>query len=75
MSYKLPKPHSRLGYSKTEISRILHKLKIGSEKFWEAFGVNTVACTKKGYYRYYKCDVERALYNLGSSSGIYHAWD
>jgi hypothetical protein len=70
----LPKSKSRLGYSEKEIQAICKARKISMSKFWKAFGVNTVS-VENGESRYYRCDVERALYELNCNDGVYHAWD
>ena len=73
--YKLKEPKDSLGYSRLEISEICLKLKIQPRKFWKAFGVNTCAVGEDGTSRFYKCDVERALYDLNEACGVYHPWD
>ena len=64
-----------LGYTSEEISKICKERKISSNKFWEAFGINTVAISKDGSYRYYRCDVEKALWTLKHKDGKFHLWD
>ena len=71
----LPKPKHRLGYSKEEVLKICRERKIHHATFWKAFGVNTCSLAEDGKPRYYVCDVERALYDLGQKDGKYHQWD
>ena len=71
----LPKPKDTLGYTKEEISVICKERKIPTKKFWNAFGINTVAVAKDGSSRFYQCDVENALYKLHCKDGIWHPWD
>jgi hypothetical protein len=71
----LPKPKHRLGYSSEEIKAICKAKNIKEADFNEAFGCNTCAVAEDGKPRFYVCDVERALYNLGHSDGVYHEWD
>lgn len=71
---ELPKPADPLGYTNEEIKKICKDRDITAKAFNAAFGVNTVAVAKDGTHRYYRCDVERALFNLGKG-GKYHEWD
>ena len=71
----LPKPKHRLGYDDKEIRRICKERKVTYNKFWEAFGVNTVAVAEDGKCRYYPCDVEKALFQLGKKDGVDLPWD
>jgi len=71
----LPKPKDPLGYTKQEILAICRKRKINPQIFWGLFGVNTVAVGKDGKPRFYRCDVEKALYTLGDKDGSWHMWD
>lgn len=71
----LPKSKDKFGYSKEEIELICKERNIKLNKFWIAFGVNTVSVAKDGTSRYYQCDVERALYLLKNKDGQYHLWD
>ena len=71
----LPDPADPLGYTSEEISAICKQLKVDLKKFNKAFGVNTCAVGKDGRSRFYRCDVERALYTLGCKGGKYHEWD
>lgn len=64
-----------LGYINSEIESICKDRNIDIDKFWEAFGVNTVAVGKDGKSRYYKCDVEKALWILNAKDGQFHLWD
>ncbi len=71
----LPISKDQLGYTETEIKKICKECKIEPKIFWKAFGVNTVAIGKDGKARYYRCDVEKALYSLNNPLGKYHPWD
>jgi hypothetical protein len=71
---KLPKSKSKYGYTKEEVEKILVKLNIDKSKFWLAFGINTCALIN-GKIRYYKCDIERTLFELGNKLGKYYEWD
>ena len=71
----LPKPKDKMGYTKEEILGICRERKIHHKTFWRVFGVNTVAVADDGTSRFYVCDVERALYELGKSGGKFHLWD
>jgi hypothetical protein len=71
----LPKPKDPEGYSKEEIAEICMKLGIDKKDFWDSFGINTVRRMPDGTHRFYVCDVERTLYNLGFKEGYPHAWD
>jgi len=68
-------PADPLGYTQKEILTICNKYKIEIKKFDKAFGVNTCAMGNDGTHRYYRCDVESALYNLGVKGGKFHPWD
>jgi len=70
----IPDPADPLGYTNEEILAICKKRKIKPKAFNKEFGVNTCAVGKDGKPRYYLCDIERALYNLGKG-GKYHEWD
>jgi len=72
---ELPNPADPLGYTQNEILAICKKKKINQKQFDKAFGVNTCAVGKDGKHRYYRCDVEKALYNLRAKGGKWHAWD
>ncbi len=73
---KLPKPRYKQGYTEPELRRICKHLLISIESFWEAFGINTCGLSKSGKTTYYYvCDVEKALYKLGSKLGKDHLWD
>lgn len=71
----LSDPKDPRGYSNEEINKILKDNNLNVERFWKAFGICTCLITTNGEYRYYKCDVERALYKLGSKLGKDHLWD
>ena len=71
----LPNPKDKLGYTDEELRNICQQLSISVNKFDEAFGVNTCAIGKDGKSRYYRCDVERTLWKLGSKLGKFHEWD
>ena len=68
-------PADPLGYTSEELSAICKRAKISLEKFNKAFGVNTCAIGKDGKSRFYRCDVERALFTLKHKDGKYHEWD
>jgi len=71
----LKPPKDSLGYIKEEILAICRERKISIKKFNEAFGVNTCSVGKDGKPRYYLCDVEKTLYELGNKDGKYHEFD
>ena len=71
----LPKSKDKLGYSIEEIRNICKKRNITNKAFNKAFGINTCSLGKDGFPRYYRCDVERALYYLGNKDGKYYLWD
>ena len=71
----IPKSKDPLGYTQEEILAICKERKIKPKLFNKEFGVNTCAVGKDGKPRYYSCDIERALYNLGCKDGVYHEWD
>ncbi len=71
----LPKPKHKLGYTGEEVNKICKDRKIDIDIFWEEFGVNTVGVAKDGKVRYYPQDIEKTLYNLKKSDGVYHCWD
>ena len=71
---KLPKSKHKLGYTNEELDSICKRLGIDKGKFNKAFGTNTCAVVK-GVILFYKCDIERALWILGSPAGKYHEWD
>lgn len=71
----LPNSVDPLGYTEKELRSICREQRILFRLFNKAFGVNTVAVGKDGKARYYKCDVERALWMLGHKAGKYHEWD
>lgn len=71
----LSKPKDKLGYQLKEILKICKKNNINLYKFWDTFGYNTCIIAKDGTNRYYACDVERALYKMGSKLGKEHLWD
>ena len=73
--YKLPEPKDSLGYTRFEILQICRDTKTSSPLFWKAFGINTVAVGDDGGSRFYKCDVERTLFNLKKDGGKYYPWD
>ena len=64
-----------LGYTKKELISICKKRNINLNDFWEAFGINTCSIGEDGKPRYYRCDVERALWILNQKDGKQHAWD
>ncbi len=73
----LPKPKSKLGYSRDEVLRICRERKIHHKTFWKAFGVNTVGSeiiNGEMEARFYVRDVEKALWELGKG-GVNHEWD
>jgi len=74
-SILIPDSKDPSGYSNEEINKILKDNNLNLEEFWPAFGICTCLITTKGEYRYYKCDVERALYKMGSKLGKDHLWD
>jgi hypothetical protein len=71
----LPKPKDKHGYTTEEIDLLCQKYKISRKKFSNAFGINTCMIAKDGTVRYYRVDVERALWKLGIKDGKYHEWD
>jgi len=71
----LPSPRDPLGYCRSEILDIIRIRGIHHRTFWKAFGVNTVAVALDGTARFYRCDVERALYLLNKKDGMPHLWD
>lgn len=71
----LPDSKDPLGYTGEEIKQICRDRKIHYKSFNKAFGVNTVVIGADNKPRYYRCDVERALYNLKHSDGQFHCWD
>lgn len=71
---RLPKCKGKYGYTTKQIREICKELKIDENLFWESFGINTCAMWR-GMANYYRCDVEKALYNLGHKLGKYHEWD
>lgn len=73
--YILPEPKDKLGYTRAELSHICRDLNIYYKEFWDAFGVNTCAVGKDGTSRFYKCDVENALYRLKKMGGKFYPWD
>lgn len=72
---KLPKPIDKLGYNIEQVKKICRDNNLSEELFWNKFGVNTCALAKDGSYRFYQCDVERALYLMGCKLGKFHLWD
>ena len=74
--YEMPKPSGKYGYTGRQIDNICRKLSIDIATFWNAFGVNTVAVDNKGDRNYYRCDIERTLFNVTKGKeGKYHEWD
>lgn len=71
----LPSPKDPMGYTEKEIFEICRKRHIERKTFWKAFGVNTVAVAKDGTSRFYRCDIEQALWSLGKLGGKPHPWD
>lgn len=71
----LQKSKDPLGYTQEELIKICKDRNISLEAFDIAFGVNTVTVGEDGKPRYYKCDVERALFKLDEKDGINRAWD
>jgi len=74
-SILIPDSQDPSGYSNEEINKILADNHLSVEKFWKAFGINTCLITTTGEYRYYKSDVKRALYKIGSKLGKDHLWN
>jgi len=75
-SFKMPKPDGKHGHTSVQIYGILKELRIPRKRFWDAFGVNTVAIDEFGTYNYYTCDIERALFNATKGRiGVKHDWD
>ena len=70
----LPKPSGKYGYTECDIYKLCEAKSIPPEKFWQAFGVNTIT-QHEGKSNYYECDVERALHKLGDKDGKFHMWD
>jgi len=72
----LPKPTHKYGYPLKQIKEILEELGIDEKEFNKAFGVNTVGVDEKtDEHILYPCDVERALWKLGSRYGKWYPWD
>ncbi len=71
----LPTPKDPDGYTKEEILAICRERKIHYRTFWKVFGCNTCLLAKDNTIRYYQCDVERALCELGNKDGKFHEWD
>lgn len=71
----LPKPKDPLGYTRREILEIIRDRGVHHMTFWKAFGCNTVAVGDDGEARFYRCDVERALYELRAPDGRPHGFD
>jgi len=71
----LKDPKDPRGYTSEEIKEICKKYKIHWKKFKKAFGCNTCIVAEDNTPRFYKCDVERALYTLGCKDGRFHIWD
>lgn len=68
-------PKDPRGYTIQELRQICKERKIPFYKFDNAFGVNTAIMAEDGTPRYYRCDVERALWRLKDKDGRYHDWD
>ena len=68
-------PTDKLGFTKEEVLKICRDRKIHHKTFWKAFGVNTVGVSKDGTDRFYKCDVQMALYKLNKPGGKWMLWD
>lgn len=71
----LKKSKDPLGYTREEITEICREKNICHKKFWEAFEVNTARVGKDGKPRFFKWDIERALYELNDKDGVYSEWD
>ena len=59
----IKEPRCPIGYSKEEITEMLKELGIPGQKFWEKFGVNTMAMCPHDTARtlYYRVDVKTAI--------------
>jgi len=64
-----------LGYTQEELKQICKERKIKFKDFNIAFGRNTVAIGDDGKPRFYRCDVEKALWTLKHKDGKFHLWD
>lgn len=71
----LPKPKHEYGFTRDQVLEICRERKIHHKTFWKAFGINTCLRDEKMGTIYYRCDIERALANLGKKDGVFHAWD
>jgi len=71
----LQNPKDPRGYTKEEILAICRERKIHYKKFWKALGRNTCLLAEDNTIRYYRCDIELALYDLGYNDGKFHEWD
>lgn len=71
----LKKPKDPLGYTNEELKVICKERKIKFKDFSEVFGINTVVISDDGKPRYYRCDVEKALWVLKHKDGQYYEWD
>jgi hypothetical protein len=73
--YEMPKPSSRYGYNVGDVLLIMKDLGITHKQWAKAFGVNT--CTVvDGFYYYYPCDVETAVYKITKGKcGKDYGWD
>lgn len=70
----IPKSKSKNGYTADEIKRICKDRKIKLKDFNIAIGVNT-GIIENGKLLTYKCDIEKALWNLKHKDGKFHTWD
>jgi hypothetical protein len=71
----LKDPKDKRGYTRKELEKIRKRYNIKKKVFYDALGVNTCMLNEKGEALTYKCDVERALYNLDIKDGKFHLWD
>jgi len=73
--YEMPKPSSRHGYNASDVLLICRDLSITPSQWARNFGVNT--CTVvDGFYYYYPCDVETAVYKITKGKcGKDYGWD
>jgi hypothetical protein len=73
--YKLPKPSGKYGYNVGDILLIMRDLGITHGQWARAFGTNTIT-VEDGFYYYYPCDVETAVYKITKGKlGKDYGWD
>lgn len=72
---KLPPPKSEMGYSDAEVRSICRARRIPVKTFWKAFGAGNTCAIENNEFRFYECDVERALWKLRAPGGIPHLED